>query len=112
MITTIELQEAAKEALGRSVYVSECVEYGATAAETYHGVKISSPEHVIKFFHKKYKTRSREFALDILRALLPEELRRTVIKALQIAENMSRNKEPPDHVDADRFETARKALTR
>lgn len=112
MITNKKIQEVAEEVLGSSVYVSECVEYGASVAETYNAIKISSPEYVIKFFHKKYKSKSREYAFDILRALLPEAMRRTVIEALKIAENLSRNKEVPDHIDADRYEAARKALTR
>lgn len=112
MIPTSKIQEAAIAALGPPAYVSECVDYGATVAETYYGIKISSPDYVIKFFHKKYKTKSREYALDVLRALLPEALRRTVIEALQIAENHARNKEVPDHIDADRYEAARKALKR
>lgn len=111
MIPNSKIQEAAVEAMGHSAYVSECWDY-STTLEKQHGIQVSSSEYVIKFFHKKYKTKSREFALDVLSAVMPEALRNTVIEALKIAENLERNKEPPDHVDADRYERARKALQR
>lgn len=110
MITTNRIQEEAVRALGEA-FVSECTDYSGNG-EARPGVQISTSEHVLKIFHKKYKTRSREFALDLLQAILPESMRRTVIDALSSAEAQARNQEPPDHLLGDRYEAARKALMR